>query len=417
MNFARLTLIFLFHKPLFTVITILLIIIPIAILNSVMIFDIQARKFFNRSTATVDLILGASGDPSELARGALLHHGDFSGSIPVKETRELVKNRVVKLAVPVLAVDQYQGHVITGTNINYPVLFNASLLKGRWWQDNMEVVLGYGTARKTRLKVGDTFFADHGLHQTGNMHGAMAFRVTGILKKNSQALDDIILTSVESIWLLHDPVSLGPFTDYPANVQKMPNDYFPFDFPENDNGELSAVLIQLRSPVTAESFLPHNGLSPGFQVISPVAEFFRLYRSAHFSLSALTWFGFTLLVVGLMLLFVRLFYFIEEKSKDMFLLRTLGGTGMLNTRLMILQGLIIADIAAMLGFILSHAINGIAGSYSEVSKVYGTTGAVIYWQEVALYIVVIILALIVSLFPAWRAGRLNFWDISSDPVL
>ncbi|HLF35187.1 MAG TPA: FtsX-like permease family protein [Cyclobacteriaceae bacterium] len=412
MNFARLTLVFLVHKPLFTGITVLLIVVPVAILNSVMLFDFQAKKYFRRSTATIDLVLGAKGDRGELARSALLHYGMYPGNIPVKEARELVRNRVVKLAVPIIAEDQYRGHTIVGSNLNYPALFDASLFKGELWKENMDVVLGYRAAKKTGLKIGDAFFSDLGLRKSDNLHGAMAFKVTGIFKRNHNALDDIILTSTESLWLLH---GTGTDTADSGLSRKSPGDYFPFDFPEGEGKELSAVLIQLRSPITSDSFLSRHNNSSGFQVVSPVAEFSRLYQSVHFSLSALSWFGLSLLIIGLLVLFVRLYYFVEEKSKDMFLLRTLGGTGMQNTRIMIFQGLIIADIGGLLGIMLSHMLIAVAGSYNEVSKVYGTSGLEFYGQEILLYLAVILLSLIISFFPAWRANHLNFWDIAPEP--
>jgi putative ABC transport system permease protein len=64
--------------------------------------------------------------------------------------------------------------------------------------------LGANTAQLLQLKVGDTFSSAHGLSKEGHAHDENPFVVTGILKRTTGPLDNLILTNVSSIWKVHD---------------------------------------------------------------------------------------------------------------------------------------------------------------------------------------------------------------------
>jgi putative ABC transport system permease protein len=403
MNLIRLTLKFLLHKPLVTLISILLIILPVTIFTFIIIFDIQAKSYLSRNCGNIDLILGAKGDPKQLATSAILNFGSFTGSISLRDTREIVRNRSVRLAIPIYSLDNFKGFRITGTNKNYADTYKASLWKGTWWQKNMEVVLGYEAAKELKLNLEDTFFSFHGLETGGTIHGDKPFRVVGIMKKSRNSLDNIILCSIESIWLLHaDEMSVEARNDR-IPVIKDPDDYFPFDFPNAEGKELSAVLIQLRTPILSTSFLPRDFIGHDFQVISPLIETSKIYRSVQFTLGAVGWLGFALSGIALFYLFVRLYYFVDEKSKDLFLVRTLGASWKMTALLVFLQGLFISDIAIFTGIVLSHIALGIAGTFQDVKNLYSISGSGIYLQELIIYFLALCTGALISVIPAWKA--------------
>jgi ABC-type antimicrobial peptide transport system permease subunit len=133
-----------------------------------------------------------------------------------------------------------------------------------------------------------------------------------------------------------------------------------------------------------------------------------------FTLTALSWFGISSLILGLLVLYVRLFYFVSEKSRDILLLRTLGASRNKNALVILMQGLVISDVAAFIGILLSHLLIVFSSSSIDIEKLYGVTGTRLYWQEGIIYLVVIFLGTIISFFPSWKARQLSIWDISTE---
>src|SRR5258708_4930186 len=75
---------------------------------------------------------------------------------------------------------------------------------GRLWRAPMEAVLGAEVAATMRLAVGATFTGAHGLAAGGDAHDEEPFKVVGVLAPTGSVLDRLVLTSVESVWEIHE---------------------------------------------------------------------------------------------------------------------------------------------------------------------------------------------------------------------
>ena len=59
--------------------------------------------------------------------------------------------------------------------------------------------------------------------------------------------------------------------------------------------------------------------------------------------------------------------------------------------LVILQGLLIADVAAFTGIMLAHGILGIVSTFPGLEDLYGVSGTVFMGKEILIYFAVICL--------------------------
>src|SRR6185436_17637592 len=116
----------------------------------------------------------------------------------------IAKNRLIKKAIPLALGDSYQQYRIIGTNKEYAELYKVELDKGEWWNQEMEVTIGANVAEVLNFSVGTDFESTHGLTQGGPGHEEQHYVVKGILKRSNTVLDNLILTSVESIWHVHE---------------------------------------------------------------------------------------------------------------------------------------------------------------------------------------------------------------------
>ena len=63
--------------------------------------------------------------------------------------------------------------------------------------------MGNKVAEILELKIGDEFICSHGLGDYGESHEDSVFKVVGILESSNSVADQLILTSLESVWDIH----------------------------------------------------------------------------------------------------------------------------------------------------------------------------------------------------------------------
>ena len=68
---------------------------------------------------------------------------------------------------------------------------------------SLEAVVGKKAAEILELNVGDEFTSTHGLGDYGESHEDSEFKVVGILEYSGSVADQLILTSIESVWDIH----------------------------------------------------------------------------------------------------------------------------------------------------------------------------------------------------------------------
>ena len=163
----------------------------------------------------------------QLVLSAVYHLDAPTGNIPLADAQALARSPAVKKAIPLALGDSFRGNRIVGTNHDYPAHYGAKLAAGRLWGEPMEAVLGADVAAGAGLAVGATFTGAHGLSEGGDLHEQEPFKVVGILAPSGTVLDRLVLTSVESVWEIHEHAGAA------------------------EKKEITAPLIQYASPLAA----------------------------------------------------------------------------------------------------------------------------------------------------------------------
>ena len=100
--------------------------------------------------------------------------------------------------------DNYKSHRIVGTNQDFfKKLYKARLIQGKFFKKPYEVVLGYNAAIEMGLKQGDSFYGSHGIDASIHEHQDAKYYVVGLLDYSGEVIDNLILTSLESVWQVH----------------------------------------------------------------------------------------------------------------------------------------------------------------------------------------------------------------------
>ncbi len=203
MGIFRLSIKKILANPLNAAVSIVLFAIGIGIISLVINAEKRVREQFLRNLAGIDLVVGAKGSPLQLILSSVFHMDAPTGNISLHEAEQIGRNPLVEKTIPIALGDNYRSFRIVGTTQEYGSLYNATLLAGRWFGQPFEAVVGSEVARKTGLATGDNFTGQHGFTPHGHHHDEDIYTVSGVLNPTGTIIDMLILTTIDTYWLIH----------------------------------------------------------------------------------------------------------------------------------------------------------------------------------------------------------------------
>ena len=382
MNLPGISLAYLRAKPLATALNLLLLALGIATITVLMLATQQIEERMGRDARGIDMVAGAKGSPMQLVLSAVFHLDAPAGNIPLADATELARHRLVKRAIPLALGDSYRGFRIVGTNHDYPAHYGARIAAGSLWTTPMQAVLGAEAARATGLRVGAKFAGAHGLGDGGEEHEEEPYQVVGILAPTGTVIDRVVLTSVESVWEVHEHGK-----------------------PPGGPREVTALLVQYASPLAAATLPRAVNAGPTLQAASPAYESARLFRMLGVGVEVLRAFGFVLVLAAGLSVFIALTNALQERRYDLAVMRMLGATRAKLMGLLLVEALALSAAGALLGLALGHVLMEVLGAALRAVQQVPVTGWT--WAPGELWLLVLALGVgaLAALLPAWRASR------------
>jgi putative ABC transport system permease protein len=379
------------ERPLATLLNIILLGLGVGTIIALILTLTQAEERMERDGANVDLVIGAKGSPLQLVLSALYQIDVPTGNIRLGEAATIIAEPQVKRAYPLALGDSYKTFRIVGTNPDYAELYGATLASGRMWTKPLEAVIGADVARTGALTLNQSFAGAHGLSDGGGAHAKHPYTVVGTLTPTGTLIDRLILTSVASVWQVHD---------HDAGEGKIDNHDH-----ANDNKEITAYLIKYSTPLAAVSFPKMVNASSGMQAASPASETARLFGFVGLGITALKGFAAVMMLCAGLGIFIGLMNALDERRADLALLRVLGARPATVFLTVVLQGFALGMAGVILGLILGHAGAEWMGAAIEKAHRIKLTGWLLVKEEVWVIGSALLLAILAAVFPAWRAYR------------
>ncbi|MEO5582803.1 MAG: ABC transporter permease, partial [Saprospiraceae bacterium] len=270
----------LLYRPLNLVLSLLLFSLGIGLISLIFILNKQITQKFENNLAGIDLIVGAKGSPLQMVLNGLYHIDAPTGNISLKDAEPFLNpnHPLIKKAVPLSLGDSYNGFRIVGTNMDFPSLYNATLATGTWWQNPMEVTIGSTVASLYHLKIGDTFVSSHGLtNDEFNQHEHAPYSIVGIIKSTGSVCDQLILTSPESIWQVHE--HSNPLKETIHSTDTLVHDSIPLDSALLADRQITTILIQYKSKTNIAALNMQRNINQNtqLQAATPAIEINRLF--------------------------------------------------------------------------------------------------------------------------------------------
>jgi putative ABC transport system permease protein len=396
-------------RPLNTAINIILLSLGIAVIVILLLFNKQMEQKITSNARGIDLVVGAKGSPLQLILCNIFHIDFPTGNIKLAEAERIATNRLVKKAIPLALGDSYRSYRIVGTHQAYPELYAAELAEGKWWEKDLEVTVGSNVARLAPLKIGDTFAGAHGLAEGGHAHNDHLYRVTGILKPTNTVMDNLILTNVESVWLMHEEGEAEHAEE--AHDGSHPHEAFTpsplvASVARGDSTlEITSMLIQYRSPMGAIQLPRSVNAQSSLQAASPAFETARLFSILGVGVDILTGFAYVLIIIAALSIFIALYNSLKERRYDLAIMRSMGATRRKLFLSILLEGGVLTLLGSAIGILLGHGALVILSTLFEETQKAGITGFIFFPEEWIILVGSLLLGLLCAVIPAVQAYR------------
>jgi putative ABC transport system permease protein len=391
LNLATLSASYLRARPLNTVLSLILLALGVGTIVLLILVVSQLEERMHRDARGIDLVVGAKGSPMQLILSGIYHLDAPTGNIPLSAVQLLSKNRMVKRTIPLALGDSWKGYRIVGAPRDYPDHYGAELQSGRLHDKPMEAVLGAEVAARTGVTVGGTFTGAHGLGSEGQEHAEAPYTVVGVLAKTNSVLDRLVLTSIESVWQVHE-VHQGPEDEADRKALE-------------EAREVTVLLVQYASPLAAAMLPRQINSQSELQAASPAYETARLFSIIGVGVEALRAFALVLMLAAGLSVFIALYTALEERRYELAVMRTLGASRGKLFGLLIVEGAVLALLGALIGLALGHALASALGAWLESQQQYPVSG--LEWRPEELWLVGAALGvgLVAAVLPAWHAYR------------
>jgi putative ABC transport system permease protein len=388
-NLATISISYLRARKLSTLLVVVLLALGVGTITLLALVTTQIEQRMRRDAEGFDLVVGAKGSPMQIILSAIYALDVPTGNIPLAQADALAKNRLVKKTIPLALGDSFRGFRIVGAPPDYVDHYGGRLAAGRQYEKPMEVVLGATVARATGLKVGATFAGAHGMEEGGDLHENEPYAVVGVLERTGSVLDRLVVTSVESVWEVHEHAA-GPGEGKPGAEPPR---------------EITALLVQYASPLAAAMLPRVVNASSGLQAASPAYETARLFSIVGVAIDVLRAFAAVLIVAAGLSVFIALYQALEERRYDLAIMRTLGASARRIMGLLLLEALLLSLLGALAGLALGHLATEVIGALFRSARQVDVTGWIWLPGEALIVAVAVAVGVLAALIPAWRAYR------------
>ena len=409
-------------KPLNTLLTLVLFGLGVGLISLLFLLDNQIQKNFEKNLAEVDLVIGAKGSPLQMILSSMYHIDAPTGNVNLGSVRPFLnpKHPLIKSALPLSMGDSFKGFRIVGTTSDIKDWYSIEVQSGTWYKTDFEVVIGASVAKKLQLELGASFKSSHGLADDEGLEhdDAESFRVVGILEPSGTVMDQLILTTPQTYWHIHNHEASTNTEEGDDNGHDhhAGHDHSTLSSlaESSEEKEITNVLLRFKGRNFQALNMQRNiNENTDLQAATPAIEINRLFAMMNDAERALRILAIVIILVSGLSIFISLFSSLKERKYELSLIRVMGGTKKTLFSLLIIEGLILAIIGFILGMILSHLGMEIIGAVANEDYRYDFSGGIFLQKELYILIGALILGFVASLIPAIQASTTDISDTLS----
>ena len=373
-----------------------------------------ARTSFEQTLSDTDVIVGARSSPIALVLYSVFQIGDPTNNVTWESYKDISARSDVAWAVPISLGDSHKGYRVIGTTADYFKHYKyadkqiLAFENGQQFDDLFDVVLGAQAARELGYQLGESLTLSHGIGGTSFVHHEdKPFKVSGILASTGTPVDRSVMVSLGAIEAIHMGWQNGTPTPMsrlatPEKLRQM----------QLDPDSITAIFIGARSRVKTlglQRDLNAYAAEP-LQAVIPGVALSQLWNVVSIAERALAIVSGFVIAVGLIGILTSILTSLNERRREMAILRSLGARGRHIFTLLVSEAALLALIGGLLGLVLLYSFLWIARPVLEARF---NMGALQSWPgsfDFAVVLGVTFIAALLGIIPAIIALKRSLSD-------
>ncbi|MEZ8106229.1 ABC transporter permease [Vibrio sp. 03-59-1] len=396
------------------ILTILTVAISVVLLMGVERVRTQAKSSFANTISGTDLIVGGRSGQVNLLLYSVFRIGNATNNIDWKSYQEFSQHRSVDWAIPISLGDSHKGFRVMGTNHSYFEHFKygskqpLTFSQGAEFKSLFETVIGSDVAKSLGYQIGTEIILAHGISDVGfSRHDNLPFKVVGILAPTGTPVDKTVHVSLPAIEAIHVGWESGAnLGNNPTAAQLEAHQL------KLQPQQITAMLLGLKSKIQIFSLQrqintyrkePLSAIMPGIAL----HELWGMMSVAEQALMIVSGF---VVVAGLLGMLSSLLTSLQERRREMAILRAMGARPKHVFALLISEASVLTFVGITTGVITLYALLAVIGPI--IQQHYGINIALngISNHEWLLLGLVQTAGLVIGFIPAFRAYKQSLSD-------
>ncbi|MEL7291949.1 MAG: ABC transporter permease [Pseudomonadota bacterium] len=400
------------NRKVTALLTILTVAISVILLLGVERIRTQAKSSFANTISGTDLIVGGRSGQVNLLLYSVFRIGNATNNIDWKSYQEFSQHRAVDWAIPISLGDSHKGFRVMGTNHSYFEHYrygqkqNLAFSQGGEFNGLFEAVIGADVAKQLNYEIGSEMVIAHGISDVGfSRHENLPFVVVGILAPTGTPVDKTVHVSLQAIEAIHVGWESGANLGNTPEAAQLEN----MDF---EPKQITAMMLGLKSKIQTFALQrqintykkePLSAILPGVAL----HELWGMMSVAEQALMAVSVF---VVIAGLLGMLSSLLTSLQERRREMAILRAMGARPRHVFSLLILEASALTMIGVIAGTTGLYALLSIAAPM--IQQMYGINLALVGLSayELKLLLAVQLAGTLIGFIPALRAYKQSLSD-------
>ncbi len=313
---------------------------------------------FSGTISHTDLIVGARGGGLPLLLSSVFHIGAASNNISWASYQHFAQHKAVAWTIPISIGDSYRGFPVIATDENFYQHYqfrgghHIEIAQGHPSTALFDVTLGATIAKQRGLKLGDKLVLAHGIEEKSILnHDNTPFTVVGILAQTATPVDRSLYITLLGEEAMHFGWSGGTPPAIGEEVPKLDPSKLQVD-------EITSFMLATKSRVSTlylqreiDTYKPEPLTS-----IIPAYTLQELWSLLDYADTALSLVSAAVLVVGLLAMLIALYTALNERRREIAVLRAVGLHAYQIFLLFVLESTFIAAIGTAFGIAAVYAL-------------------------------------------------------------
>ena len=403
----------LWNRRFTAILTLISIALSVALLLGVERLRTESRASFANTISGTDLIVGARSGQTQLLLYSVFRIGNATNNISWESYQELSRHKRVKWSIPIALGDSHHGFRVMGTSKEYFTHYHYARDRALGFREGVpfsgvyDAVLGAEVAKQLDYQLDEKIVIAHGAGKVNLFsHDDKPFTVVGILKPTGTPVDRTVHVSLAGIEAIHVDWQGG---NRPTGLRLSAEQALEKDLTPTS---ITAAYLGLKSRISTFKVQRHVNefkAEPLMAIIPGVAlqELWDMMGVAERALIAISAF---VVLVGLTGMVTVILTSLNERRREMAILRSVGARPWHVTALIIGEGITLTLLGTLLGIALLYGL--LLFAQPLIENHFGLFIPIDWPSHYELYLLVAVqlVALLISILPAWRAYRYSLAD-------